>query len=156
MPRHFRDAGVSFDYPGNWEITENKALPSGRLIFLEEPGSAIVILTIYGPAFDVVLEEYVDEFRQSIGSSVPFSLLRHTSFEAKAAGLDCKYSIQLAGIDVPHTANFTKHVLGENKVVCLTQVADEDRHLVDVGFELIRRTLSTIDPEKPGRASGSN
>jgi hypothetical protein len=152
-PRTFRDAGIVFDYPGNWKITKNETNPYGRLIFVEEPGSALAILTVYGAAFDVSLEGYAEEFRKNIGTQVPFNMLRHSSVAAREGAIDCKYSLQFAGINVPHTANLTKHVFGDIKVICLTQVADEDRRLVDAGFGLVRKTLGVVDSKKPDKAT---
>ena len=148
-PKHFQDGGISFDYPGNWKITKNETLSSGRLFFLETTGSAVFVLTVYNSGLDIALEDYAENFRKSLGEKVPFHLLKHPDMAAADAGIDCKYSL----LDVPHTANITKHVFGEITVICVSQVADEDRNLVTTGFALVRRTLNSSAAEKSKQAS---
>jgi hypothetical protein len=151
-PQHFRDEVVSFDYPSNWKITKNEGLRSGRLIFVEAPNSAVVILTVLNPEIDVALDEYANDFKTNLGTAAPFRLVKNSAMSANASGIDCKFSLELVGVKVPHTANITKHVFGDIKVICLTQVADEDRRRVDAGFRLIRRTLGPPASEKPAAA----
>ncbi len=147
-PQHFAEHGIAFDYPGNWRITKNEAEVTGRIIFVEDSGSTFVAFTVFEHGLDVNLKDYVEDFRKRVGESVPFNLVKRSTLEARTEGIDCKFSLQLLGVNVPHTANFTKHVFGATSVICLTQVADEDRHFADPGFALIRRSLAPAKSDK--------
>ena len=91
-PKHFRDDGISFDYPGNWKVTKNATFLPGRVIVLEEPGSAIVVLRVYPAGSDVSLEQFAGEVWKNALSGIA----RDFSTAGQADAID--YSIHSSGL----------------------------------------------------------
>lgn len=143
-PARFSEGPLRFDYPGNWKVTTNEPLGSGRLVILEEPGSAIVTVTTYPSGQDVTLESYGKLLKEHMTTSKLGMLMKITDHGSREtpASLEFKFIISVGSIQVPHTMEVTQHVLGGHTLFCMSQVADEDRHLVQAGFDLIRGSLA--------------
>jgi hypothetical protein len=112
---------------------------------LKMPGSGLVVLTVYSDEYDVSLEEYAEVFSSNLGDALPLQLIKTQGIEGGSDSLDVRFSIGVLGASIPHTANITLHELGARTAICLTQVADEDRKRVQPGFDLLRRTLRSLE-----------
>ena len=71
----FYDGPLEFEYPQNWRVTKNHVQASARLLFIESPGSAFVILTIYAPDQRISLRKYAESIRSGLGEAVPFGVI---------------------------------------------------------------------------------
>src|SRR5690606_4183046 len=110
--RVFREVGVTFAYPSNWRVTENSEVGGGRIVYVEEPGSGLVVLTVYSDEYDVSLEEYAEVFSSNLGDALPLQLIKTQGIEGGSDSLDVRFSIGVLGASIPHTANITLHELG--------------------------------------------
>ena len=46
-PTSYSKAGLEFEYPGNWTVTEDTQQAGLRFLIVESPGDAVVIIQIY-------------------------------------------------------------------------------------------------------------
>ena len=137
----FREGTLEFDYPKNWRVTQNQVLSMARLVQVEAPDSALAVVTVYAKEQDVNLRAYADSLMSGIKEAVPVGKVEKNTISGDDDSLNVSYSLRLAGVEVPHTTNITLHRLADANVICMTQVADEDRRLVQPGFDAIRRSL---------------
>jgi len=149
--KHFQNRGITFDYPQNWRITKDEQNESFSLIYVEGPGSVLTILSVFNADMDISLEKYTADFIESMRLGVPLNWFKLTSTSAKPEMTDVRFSIRIGDIDTPITANLSKREMGGLQVICLTQEADEDRHLVQAGFDLIRQSLASSPAAIPGK-----
>ena len=51
---------ISFSMPSNWKVTEDNGENSARYLFVESPGSAIMIINTYEKETAPSLQEYIE------------------------------------------------------------------------------------------------
>ena len=61
------------------------------------------------------------------------------------------FTVSMAMVSVPHTQVVTRHVFGDVTLFCMSQASDEDMHLVQAGFDLIRGSLDVSDAKTGNR-----
>jgi hypothetical protein len=66
--RAYSRDGVSFNMPGNWSVTEDKAEEGSgfRYLFIEAPGNPIMIIWHFEPPSEVTLEEFSESYLESV------------------------------------------------------------------------------------------
>lgn len=147
-PVHFKEGTLAFDYPANWKVTSNDPLGEGRLVILGGPGSVLVTIAAFSPGVAVSLEDYGRMIKENMTDSALGILLRmkpqegHTERES----MEFRFTVSIGSVHVPHTQVLTRHVFGDATLFCMSQVADEDRHLVQAGFDLVRDSLNIMNP----------
>lgn len=146
-PVRFTEGALTFDYPRNWKITSNEPLGEGRLIMLEAPGSALLTITAFAPGADVSLKDYGANLKENMADSTLGLLMsfKNQGVRQDDEALELKFTVSVAGVHVPHTQEVTRHVFGNVTVFCMSQVADEDRQLVQAGFDLVRKSLARVE-----------
>ncbi len=146
-PVRFTEGALTFDYPGNWKVSTNDPLGEGRLVMLEEPGSALLTVTAFAPGMEVSLKDYGANLKENMTDSTLGLLMNIKSrgVRQENEALELKFTVSVAGVRVPHTQEVTRHVFGNVTVFCMSQVSDEDRHLVQAGFDLVRGSLQVMD-----------
>ncbi|MFD2205647.1 hypothetical protein [Kiloniella antarctica] len=134
--------GVEFVLPGNWTVTEDSESDGFRYIGIETPGDAVTGISILEKDVTISLEEYVDLIINNFNDELPvgsrnrgevFELSQNANSNA-AQGIRNQFSIKVASIEVPHTADFFEMNSAMKLVFIFTQVADEDRDMVAEGF----------------------
>ncbi len=148
-------SGVSFEYPGNWKITEDVEDDDYRYIFVESPGDAISTIQIYSKRDSFSLLEFVKMDIENFKSNMPkiFSLsdkgkiLEITrSVEGKTFnGYKYKFTLSVFGVDVPHISEFYMLQSDTENSYIKNQVAVEDLDKVEVGFMQIIRNFEAND-----------
>ena len=147
--QEYSHKGVSFSLPGNWQVSEDVTAGTFRYIIVETPGDALFMLNQYSNRDSMSLGEIVEAFPDSIGSEMPFgqlsSLDRYAVDEVIGGklrkGIKNKINIAVLGQTVPHEQTYFKLPQQRSDIFLITQVADEDKSLVDHGFELILDTF---------------
>ncbi len=139
--------GVSFEYAGNWKVTEDVEGGGYRYIFVESPGAAISRIEIYPKEASFSLLEFVKLDIEQLKASMPkvFGLSEKDEirvikkpFEGKAyTGYEYKFNLSLLGVDVPHISEFYMFQSETEKAYISNQVAVEDLDKVKDGFMLI-------------------
>jgi hypothetical protein len=69
---------------------------------------------------------------------------------AEGESLEFKFTVSIGSVHVPHTQVVTRHVFGDVALFCMSQVADEDRHLVQAGFDMVRSSLGMTNTGSTG------
>ena len=152
--QEYSQAGVAFSLPGNWQVSEDVIEGTYRYIIVETPGDALFMLNQYSKADSMSLAEFVEFRSDALSSELPFGQLSSLDRYAVEVvidgemrrGIKNKIDIVVLGQTVPHEQTYFKLSQRRNDIFLITQVAEEDKSLVDPGFELIFDTFRvTID-----------
>lgn len=149
----FKQDTLTFEYPQNWRVTKNQKSALARLVYVEEPGHGVVIITAYSGKQAVSLRAYTDALRSGFSKALPIGKVEKSMASGDDQKQEVAFTVNLLGVEVPHTADITLHRFADLSVICLTQVSDKDRHLVAPGFDLIRQTLGSTAGTAPAPAS---
>jgi hypothetical protein len=138
----FSEYGIAFEYAANWNVKERENSSAARIIYIEEPGDALVIISVFRGSARISPRGYADAYASSLSDAIPFGLVKAKVVPRTEETVDVTFTLASA---VPHTANVTLHGFERVSVICLTQVADDNRKNVQAGFDLIRRTLRSTE-----------
>ncbi|MHA2799815.1 hypothetical protein [Vibrio harveyi] len=144
--------GISFEYPGNWDVTEDYEIGDVRLLFVESPGSGMMAIEVYDYQDSLSLRDFVDVDIESLVSRVKSSFLvidsiavvRHQKVVNDKQFIGFRYEIEysLLGFNVPHFTEVFQLSNGEKSAYLSGQVAVEDGDLVVPGFDLVIASFS--------------
>jgi len=156
-PQAYSKDGISFRYPSNWSVTEDGETPGAsryRYLFIESPGSAIVIVQHHEPGIELSVEEFAAEFHRKaiekigevaqVGPLKPFSGHAGNAVPIRAVvagmprkGIEYSYSVSGAGQQVPHRFRAFKVESASATTFLVAQAATEDWDLISPGFDLV-------------------
>ena len=156
-PQSYSRDGISFRYPSNWSVTADVEAPSAssyRYLFIESPGSAIVVVRRHQPGIELSVEEFAAEFHrkaiEKIGEVAliepikPFSGQAGNAVPVRALvagitreGTEYSYSVSGAGQQVPHKFRAFKVESASATTFLVAQAATDDWDLVAPGFDLV-------------------
>lgn len=143
---NYHKSGISFSYPGNWEVTEDLEENGYRYIFIESPGDAIAKIEIYDKG-NFKLSEFVELDIESLKSEMPkfFKLsdrgeikeLQKVIGEKLLKGYRYEFNLSILGVDVPHVTEYYMFQSKTESAYISNQVAVEDLSKVQNGFNII-------------------
>lgn len=150
-PKTHRSGDLSFAYPGNWEIGVDQVTTSFHNLFINTPGTGIVILQTYPIEFADDLKTFAGEFSESGAAfasalgSVKNSVLTELPSKGGYAWLreDFEMEVALLPISVPHRRLYASKDVGDRRIFLILQVAEEDYPKVGKGFGLIGDSLTS-------------
>lgn len=154
--KSYKNAELSFNYPGNWDVTEDSIVDEVRFIFVESPGAGLMKMEIYNQENAFELREFAEldidalagDMYAVIKVSKPNSIM---DLEKEVAGrtfkgLMYKTNMSILGLDVPHMTELFEFP-SDNKTAYLSgQLTIEDSHLVLPGFDLIVSSFKFNQP----------
>lgn len=148
-PNHLNTEGVSFDYPGNWEVKKNELQATGRYIQISSPGAAVAMIRLFplNAPFDLkghahqIGEGMEKDFARSKIMSQGQAMTYTDVTKGKEHGVDLHYSVKVANVDVPHTMSIRVWIVGGTRVVTTVQFANKHAFQAEPGFDLITSTL---------------
>ena len=154
--KSYKNADLSFNYPGNWDVTEDSIVDEVRFIFVESPGTGLMKMEVYNQKNAFELREFAEldidalagEMYAVIKISKPKSIIDLVKeVDGRVfKGLMYETNMSIVGIDVPHMTELFAFQ-AENKTAYLSgQVAIEDSHLVLSGFDLIVSSFKFNQP----------
>ena len=151
-PVSYDKAGIKFDYPGNWNITEDDQLEDVRFVILESPGDGIFIIQVYLAEDAVLIREYVDWFTEAAIKETPifertvgdYTKIEETIDGEIVSGLRQKFSINVFKLAVPHVSEYYRLEKNNKVAFLISQAAEEDLGYEAAGFELIIKTFKLI------------
>jgi len=148
----YDEGGISFDYPGNWEITENVTNEDYQYLFIEAPGDAILKIEIYPEELSGDLSWFVEleieAFREAVpkiaklGQHKEEVEIKKTINGRELDGYRYEFDISVLGMDVPHVQEFFTFGSQSHSAYVVTQVASEDLDKVENGFEQVLATFN--------------
>ena len=149
-PQLYTKNGVSFSYPGNWKITEERGTDV-RMILLESRGDAIMSIHIYQEKQAPSLVDYAKWFEDTSATNVPFGRVTKSTFGPTQKDgvfelITAEFSIVLLGETVPHTREFRRRRFSNSSCYFTCQVASEDHVKTSSGFDQVVNSFSYAEP----------
>jgi hypothetical protein len=141
-PRAYNNAGLEFEYPRNWKVTEDIQQGELRYLFVESPGNALLIIQIVSADDALDIQDFAKSFTQSAKEETPIGNFTGSVFGSvnKSGGYEIlteQLSIALLGEKIPHTRTYRRKPVANRVCFIIAQVADEDLLKVTKGFELV-------------------
>ena len=143
----YKRNGISFDYPGNWKVTEDTEIDGFRYLFVETPGDAIVKVEIYANKDSFSLLDFVhldiESFNSEmkgifkVGEKSEIAATKKTVGNNVFDGYEQKFDITILGVEVPHIKEFYLLKSDTVSAYIVYQVVTEDLGLVEGGFAQI-------------------
>lgn len=145
-PVAFAKGGLQFQMPGNWKVTDDETEDGVRLLFIEEPGDALLIVQLLPSEIAEDLPVYAKNFEQAAKENVAIGTLSESVFLKRRPygeyeSLKETFSISLLGETLPHTRMYYRRTFGDTVCFLIAQVADEDRAKVFRGFKQVLGSL---------------
>jgi predicted Zn-dependent protease len=144
-----RSGAITFDYPKNWEISDDSLTPEIHYLFVETPGDALVVFQSYPIDEANGLTDFSKAFSKSAATETPIGKVEQSTFSAipEASGyewIEEEFSIKFLSESIPHRRLYGTKMIGDRQVFLILQVATEDYARAEPGFELIRNSLRSI------------
>jgi hypothetical protein len=150
-PKHYSNDGLSFNYPENWQVTEDEKTSNLRYLFVETPGDAIVLFQFYGMENDMPLLEYCQTFSEGAKEETPVGSVSSPIFkEFSENKIEEKVSITVLNEVIPHRREYLKYTYDDEVCFLIFQVAEEDLNNTKNGFDLIVDSLEYKGSNKSG------
>lgn len=148
-PVIYKKGGLSFSYPGNWEIFEDKGYGDIRYILIESPGNAIFSIQICPNQEAIPLQQFAEQFPEIAKQEALFTKKGKSSFsdleKSKNSGglygVQEEFSIKALGFQRQY---IRRYYLATNDIqiaYLISQVAVKDLPEIDNGFSLILNSL---------------
>ena len=146
----YEKSGVSFLHPDNWQVSEDSTSDEGvRQVTVEDSDNSLFIITLFGLDSYVDLDEYAENFKNTLPANIPIGKVRDGSKSEidrlikgqNYTGIRYTYSIYLLNQTVPHTVDFFS-INGEGlNAIVLIQAPDEDWKAAEKEFQVIFDSL---------------
>jgi hypothetical protein len=141
-PKLYSKDSLEFNYPANWRITEDKQTGDIRLLFIETPGEALTTIAIYPLDDAPEIREFARTHAATMRNETAKLRVSESIFgEPESSGgynsLHEQFSIGALGQELPHVRIYKQKQFGKKVVYIVFQVADEDKDLVEAGFDQI-------------------
>lgn len=151
QPRSYAKDGIRFQYPGNWEVTEDVETEGFRHLFVETPGDAILIVQVYAASDAMGLEDFARQFARTATEKTPFGKVGASTFGRveESDGYESlteRLSISALGQRVRHTRVYRRRQFGRKVCFLIAQVADENHDKVAGGFDQIFASFTCEAP----------
>lgn len=130
--------GIAYSYPEGWELTQ-QTKDGFSQVSLEEPGGALLSLTIYGTDMEPrQLSAALRETMTKQFAGVTATPLTGTVGAFAAEG----YALTFSYMGVPMSGSILSFRSGELAYTLYTQAADADLGQVQPGFDLVKTTFA--------------
>ena len=151
--KSFSSEYLSFDYPGNWEITDEIILEDYLYLYIETPGDALVIVQSDSETETADVMDFAKSFSDDATPEGPvFNASKfHFTKLKKKNGFDMveeKFNFSFLGQVVPHQRIFATKPMGEGTIFVVYQVALEDLSKTEPGYDVIMKTLTLKNREQ--------
>ncbi len=149
-PKKYNKEGISFNYPSNWEITEDVFSDGVYEISVETPGNAIFLMMIYKETNAVVpLDKFSKLFSEAFAEVLPLGKSSTNSFtpvtrvkkQWNSAGIREKFDISILKLVIPFEREFHSIKKSGKVGYLISQAEVEEMPHVEPGFNLIRETF---------------
>lgn len=160
-PQHYEKDAISFDYPGNWKVSEESTNENGvelRTINVESAGNALLMIQSFKPAVEVDLGEHIeitmkamqDEVGKQVGGLADSTRGEVSDFQRMflgetRPGKRAAITITALGEKVPSSVALHGAVLADRTVLLFTTIPDEDRKSVEPGFNQVIDSLKVAN-----------
>ncbi|MGD9419279.1 MAG: hypothetical protein Q7R22_010060 [Verrucomicrobiota bacterium JB025] len=144
-----QSGSIAFDFPKNWEITEEFVAPSTHMVVIEDRGNALVVLEVRQADGDTGLATHARILSDSTTEKAPAKRGDSKFTKARDAGgyswIFEDFDVQSLGQSVPHRYFHGSKEMGEKRVFLSLRVAHENYARARSGFKLICDTLRIVE-----------
>ena len=140
--KQYQEHDINFNYPGNWEITEDGYNGSVHYLIITSTGDAVVMIHTFDTAVAPELKPFTESLSTGISKEMPFGEMKTESMTfmketGKATWIKEKLSVTLLGQTLPHIREYRKAENSKRTAFLTSQTTTEDQTTVKPGFELI-------------------
>jgi len=150
--KNYAKGQISFQYPGNWKVTNEIGAGEFHNLFVETPGEGIVIIQVYSHDSTQDHEQYAKDFSQSTMGSMPIGKITNSKFhpiDDKATNeLTETFDIELFNERIPHKRRYIMKTYDEQCCYLIFQTSSEDEAKTLKGFELIHSSFELKPSDK--------
>jgi hypothetical protein len=145
-PKSYGANQITFQYPKNWQITDDSFSPAVHNLFIQTNGEAIVIVQSYQSDIAEDLKTFSKNFSESAKSETGLGKISVSKLEAipESSGFESmkeEWELTILGESVPFQRIYGTKKIADRQVFIIFQVAEEDYLKAVPGFHLIRDTL---------------
>lgn len=153
-PSSYQKNGITFSYPGNWDITGEDANGAMRFVIVEGPGNGLFLTQVYPKEQAVSLEEFAKWFSAEAARSTPFGTIETISYTnidksfgtRTLSGIKEEFAVIVLGQRVPHMREYFSIESGERVAFMVGQSTRDNQRAVQPGLDLIMGTFATRLP----------
>jgi len=141
----YENDGISFLIPDGWKVTEDEEIGAFRLLFIESPDNAVLLVQLHPRDDSERLEKFVSSKRDGwiedksfdkieVGSAFPIIRKINT---VEYSGFEFRVTFEDNSVKVPHVTRcfLAKHT--ERNIYFTAQAPSEDLAAEEDGFDLI-------------------
>jgi len=145
-PNSYGANQITFQYPKNWQITDDSFSPAVHNLFIQSNGEAIVIVQSYQSDIAEDLKTFSKNFSESAKSEIGLGEMSVSKLEAipESSGFESmkeEWELTILGESVPFRRIYGRKKIADRQVFIIFQVAQEDYSKAVPGFHLIRDSL---------------
>lgn len=141
-PKQYEQGGVFFSFPGNWSVTEDRAVENLRYIFVESRGSALLIFQFYGMDQDMQLMDYARSFSELAKQDIPPGSFGPSTFTQESEnGVEERYTVSIQGRETTHAREYSKRTRDDAVCFLIFQVVEEDLDNARKGFDVVAESF---------------
>ncbi|MES0488728.1 MAG: hypothetical protein ABUK01_01970 [Leptospirales bacterium] len=145
-PGIYNKAGVYFEYPATWNVTEDYMASDARVIYIETPGSAILFIYILSEKNSSRLTQFARKFAISIRSSDSDSLIGESTFGSPEKQdpyevLTERFLVTFLKKRIAYQRVYRRRVFHEYACTLIAQYALENRYNLEKKFNVISSTF---------------
>ncbi len=149
-PQDYNKQGLSFQYPGNWKLTEGEPDGNYSYINIKSPGNALMMVLYFKDLESpMVLINIAQTMSSMFKEELKLGSMREEDFKGIEGVVSSNYVkgvretfvLDMYGTVVPHHRDYYKAERSNDVVLFLSQAADEDSEIAETGFEFIRNTF---------------
>jgi len=139
-------AGVYFEYPAKWGVTEDYKTSNARVLYIETPGSEILFIYIMPEEKSGRLSQFARGFSKSIRSSDSDSLIGESTFGSPEKQnsyevLTERFLVTFLKKRIAHQRIYRRRVFNGYACTLIAQYAIENRSNIEKEFDLISSTF---------------
>jgi len=145
-PNSYGANQITFQYPKNWQITDDSFSPAVHNLFIQSNGEAIVIVQSYQSDIAEDLKTFSKNFSESAKSEIGLGEMSVSKLEVipESSGFESmkeEWELTILGESVPFQRIYGTKKIADRQVFIIFQVAQEDYSKAVPGFHLIRDSL---------------
>ena len=147
-PKSYNKGGVTFNYPGNWTVTEDGlAEESVRYLVLETAGDNSVSIQVYPATEALELLEYAQRYAGTMKEEIPigsYGASKFSGIEEKDGNeiLTEQLEMTMLKVSTPYTRIYCRKPVGDVIAFIGLQVMSEEQQMVRGGYEQIVESFS--------------
>ena len=149
-PKSYNKGGVTFNYPGNWTVTEDGgkvAEGEVRYFILETAGDNSVFIQVYPATEAVELLEYAQWYAGTMKEEIPigsYGASKFSGIEEKDGNgvLTEQLEMTMLKVSTPYTRIYCRKPVGDVIAFIGLQVMSEEQQMVRGGYEQIVESFS--------------